>query len=56
MRDPESAFLQSGYHDVPWEEPALVRESVRKKWKLNRQYSQEHLMQALATVRVPRHP
>jgi hypothetical protein len=25
MRDPSSHFLRSGYHDVPWEQPALVR-------------------------------
>lgn len=24
MRDPASPAIQSGYHDVPWEEPALV--------------------------------
>lgn len=24
MRDPASPLIQSGYHDVPWEEPALV--------------------------------
>jgi len=30
MRDPASEFLQSGYHDVPWEEPALVSECIRK--------------------------
>jgi hypothetical protein len=24
-RNPESPFLQSGYHDVPWEEPELIR-------------------------------
>jgi formate-dependent phosphoribosylglycinamide formyltransferase (GAR transformylase) len=24
-RNPESSFLQSGYHDVPWEEPELIR-------------------------------
>ena len=30
MRDPKSEFLQSGYHDVPWEEPALVRDCIRK--------------------------
>jgi aspartokinase/homoserine dehydrogenase 1 len=24
-RNPDSAFLQTGYHDVPWEEPELVR-------------------------------
>ena len=30
MRDPASDFLRSGYHDVPWEEPALISDCVRK--------------------------
>jgi hypothetical protein len=30
--DPKSAYLRQGYHDVPWEEPALVRELVRDSW------------------------
>jgi hypothetical protein len=29
-RDPKSEFLQSAYHDVPWEEPQLIRSCVRK--------------------------
>ena len=29
-RDPASEFLRSGYHDVPWEAPALVGECIRK--------------------------
>jgi hypothetical protein len=29
-RDPASPLLLSGYHDVPWEEPALVRACVSK--------------------------
>jgi len=29
-RDPKSEFLQSAYHDVPWEEPALIRSCIRK--------------------------
>jgi hypothetical protein len=33
LRDPGSAFLQSGYHDVPWEEPELVRACIRKRLK-----------------------
>jgi hypothetical protein len=27
--DPSNAFLRSGYHDVPWEQPALVRKLMR---------------------------
>ena len=30
MRDPASVFLRSGYHDVPWEEPALVSDCISK--------------------------
>jgi hypothetical protein len=29
IRDPASEFLQSSYHDVPWEEPALVSDCIR---------------------------
>ena len=29
-RDPKSEFLQSAYHDVPWEEPQLIRSCIRK--------------------------
>jgi hypothetical protein len=30
IRDPASECLRSGYHDVPWEEPALVSYCMRK--------------------------
>jgi len=30
--NPESTYIKSGYHDVPWEEPALQRELLRKAW------------------------
>lgn len=29
IRNPESTFLHSAYHDVPWSEPALVQACVR---------------------------
>ena len=29
---PESTYLHEGYHDVPWEQPALVRELLRDSW------------------------
>jgi hypothetical protein len=29
MRDPASDFLRSGYHDVPWEEPELLKACIR---------------------------
>jgi Carbamoyl-phosphate synthase L chain, ATP binding domain len=30
LRDPASTFLRSAYHDVPWQEPELLRASARK--------------------------
>jgi len=33
QHDPHSVFLNTGYHDVPWEEPALVRELVRPEMR-----------------------
>jgi hypothetical protein len=29
LRDPSSPYLHSGYHDVPWDQPDLVRACVR---------------------------
>jgi Carbamoyl-phosphate synthase L chain, ATP binding domain len=38
LRDPESEFLASAYHDVPWEEPELVRMCINRsrKWIFKR--------------------
>jgi hypothetical protein len=30
--NPQSPYLHSGYHDVPWEEPRLFRELLREQW------------------------
>ena len=32
MWNPYSPFLRSGYHDVPWEQPQLVRELLLETW------------------------
>lgn len=54
MRDPASPFLTSGYHDVPWEEPELLRACVRKTWNLNLRHSRQDSLPAFSTVRIPR--
>jgi hypothetical protein len=54
MRDPASPFLASGYHDVPWEEPELLRACVRKTWNLNLRDSRQDSLPAFSTVRMPR--
>jgi biotin carboxylase len=51
IRNPESPFLCTGYHDVPWEEPDLIRVSVSRRRKQNVWYSQEKWMQAFSKVR-----
>jgi hypothetical protein len=54
MRDPASPFLTSGYHDVPWEDPELLRACIQKRWKLNFRASKKIPVQSLSTVRLPR--
>jgi len=38
-RNPQSPFLLSGYHDVPWDEPELVRACLREGQKQGAQLS-----------------
>jgi hypothetical protein len=54
MRDPESAFLQSAYHDVPWEEPELLRACAHSLRKPSAGLAPRNLVQELSAVRLPR--
>jgi hypothetical protein len=54
MRDPESAFLRSAYHDVPWEEPELLRACLGKGRKQGALDSLPNPVQTLSAVRLPR--
>lgn len=54
IRNPKSAFLRSGYHDVPWEEPGLVRACVRRRRHWSAWYSKQRWFQAFSEVRHPR--
>jgi hypothetical protein len=54
IRDPESAFLQSGYHDVPWEEPELVRDCVNNRRKQSAWYSRAGRKRASSAARPPK--
>jgi len=52
-RNPDSPFLQSGYHDVPWEEPELIRSVVHGTGKqLQRTFDKERV-RAFSPVRLP---
>jgi hypothetical protein len=48
IRDPQSPALQSAYHDVPWQEPALIRDCVRNREKQSGWYSRRSRKQARA--------
>ena len=54
MRDPASPFLTSGYHDVPWEEPELLRACISRPWKLSRRATRRDVVPNLSTLRIPR--
>jgi hypothetical protein len=54
MRDPESAYLRSAYHDVPWEERELLRACVRLRRKKVAGSSEQELLQTLSAARVTR--
>jgi hypothetical protein len=54
MRDPDSAFLRSAYHDVPWEEPELLRSCLGKRRKQIVSDSSPASVQNLSAVRLPR--
>jgi glutathione synthase/RimK-type ligase-like ATP-grasp enzyme len=48
IRDPQSAFLQNAYHDVPWQEPALVGHCVSNREKQSGWYARLGRKQARA--------
>jgi len=54
MRDPASPFLQSGYHDVPWDEPELIRACARKKHQKGDMEFQRIPLPKFAPARLPR--
>lgn len=51
-RDPASSYLQSAYHDIPWEEPELVRDCVNSRRKQSAWYSRVARKQVSALVRL----
>jgi hypothetical protein len=51
IRDPDSPFLRSGYHDVPWDAPDLVLDCVNKHKKQSAWYSQGECLQTASGPR-----
>jgi carbamoylphosphate synthase large subunit len=54
LRDPSSPLLQSAYHDVPWDQPELIRAFVGERRKRSAWYSQQNRLQGFSIARQPR--
>ncbi len=54
IRDPESPFLQSAYHDIPWEEPELIRDCVGNSRKQRGWYSRPERKPVASEARSPK--
>jgi hypothetical protein len=52
-RNPQSNYLSSAYHDIPWEEPDLVRDCLRKTRRWSDWRSLEEWIHIFATRRSP---
>ncbi|HLW88591.1 MAG TPA: ATP-grasp domain-containing protein [Terriglobales bacterium] len=50
IRDPESPFLRAAYHDVPWEQPELVRDCVNHRRKQSAWYSRAQQKQVFSAI------
>jgi hypothetical protein len=53
IRDPSSPYLLCAYHDVPWDEPELVRDAVRRRGKLRAWYSQQKWLRFVSGRKLP---
>lgn len=53
VRNPQSIFLRSAYHDIPWEEPELIRAGARKSRSWSFWYKRRKWATVLLADRVP---
>jgi ATP-grasp domain len=54
LSNPASPFLQSSFHDVPWDEPEFVRVCVRTRQKQRDLYSKQKWVQSFSPARLHR--
>lgn len=54
IRNPASAYLRSGYHDVPLEEPEMVRACLQTRRKRKAWYSEHKWLNAFSRDQIPR--
>lgn len=53
IRNPQSVFLRSGFHDIPWEEPELVRAGARGRWNWRSWYAGKKWASLVMAEKVP---
>jgi hypothetical protein len=53
IRDPQSAYLRTAYHDVPWDETELVQDCVRSRRKQSSWYSRANWNHQEASGQTP---
>lgn len=53
IRNPRSVFLRSAYHDIPWEEPELIRAGARSSRTWASWYQRRKWAPSLVAGRVP---
>jgi hypothetical protein len=53
IRDPQSPFLRSAFHDVPWEEPELIVDCVRHRREQSAWYSPSNRKPVSSLARSP---
>lgn len=51
LRNQQSTFLSSAYHDIPWDEPGLIRDCLRRTQRWNDWRSLEHWIHIFSTHR-----
>jgi hypothetical protein len=54
IRDSASPFLRSAYHDIPWEEPELIRDCVSNRRKQSAWYSRSDRKQVSSVALSPK--
>lgn len=54
IRDPESSFLRSAYHDIPWNEPEFIRDCVSNRRKQSAWYSRADRIESSAAIQAPK--
>jgi predicted ATP-grasp superfamily ATP-dependent carboligase len=54
LKNPASEYLESGYHDVPWSEPELIRDYVRVSQSQIVRFRKQQWVQELSADRLPR--